>query len=141
MKGENEMSNRLNEKQMAAIAILAQPKRGGLTYEQLAEEIGVAKSTLFEWKKLDHFDKALNKEIVRVTKDRLPDVFESIIDNIQQTGNAAAFRTLIQAHGMLTDKFEIESKQNPATDFEQMKREIEQYHREQERRKTQNTEE
>ncbi|QUG41322.1 hypothetical protein KD050_18915 [Psychrobacillus sp. INOP01] len=134
------MSNRLNEKQIAAIAILAQPKRT-MTYEQIAEQVGVAKSTLFEWKKLDHFDKALNKEIVRVTKDRLPDVFDSIIDNIKQTGNAAAFRTLIQAHGMLTDKIEIESKQNPATDMEQMMREIEQYQRETELRKAKNTEE
>lgn len=135
------MSNRLNEKQIAAIAILSQPKRGNMTYEQIAEQVGVAKSTLFEWKKQDAFDKALNKEIVRVTKDRLPDVFDSIIDNIMSTGNAAAFRTLIQAHGMLTDKLEIESKQNPATDMEQIKREIEKYQREDALRKAKNTEE
>lgn len=134
------MSNRLNEKQVAAIAILSQPKRT-MTYEEIAKEVGVAKSTLFEWKKQDAFDKALNKEIVRVTKDRLPDVFDSIIDNIKQTGNAAAFRTLIQAHGMLTDKLEIESKQNPATDMEQIKREIEKYQREDALRKAKHTEE
>lgn len=117
------MSNRLNEKQIAAIAILSQPKRT-MTYEQIANEVGVAKSTLFEWKKLDAFDKALNREIVRVTKDRLPDVFDSIIDNIKETGNAAAFRTLIQAHGMLTDKFEIESKTS-GTNADDIRAEIE----------------
>lgn len=122
-KEETELSKRLNEKQVAAIAILSQPKRT-MTYEQIAEQVGVAKSTLFEWKKLDHFDKALNKEIVRVTKDRLPDVFDSIIDNIKQTGNAAAFRTLIQAHGMLTDKIEIESK-STSTNADDIRAEIE----------------
>lgn len=122
------MSNRLNEKQIAAIAILAQPKRK-MTYEEIAKEVGVAKSTLFEWKKLDHFDKALNKEIVRVTKDRLPDVFDSIIDNIKETGNAAAFRTLIQAHGMLTEKVEIEAKSN-GTNTEDIRAEIERLRKE-----------
>lgn len=114
MKGENEMSNRLNEKQMAAIAILAQPKRK-LTYEQIAKEVGVAKSTLFEWKKQEAFENALNREIVRVTKDRLPDMFDSMIDNVISSGNAAGFRTIIQAHGMLTDKIEIDAKSDGKT--------------------------
>lgn len=117
------MSNRLNEKQIAAIAILARPKRT-MTYEEIAKEVGVAKSTLFEWKKLDHFEKALNKEIVRVTKDRLPDMFDSMIDNIISTGNAAGFRTVIQAHGMLTDKIEIESKSS-GVNTEDIRAEIE----------------
>lgn len=117
------MSNRLNEKQVAAIAILSQPKRT-MTYEEIAKEVGVAKSTLFEWKKLDHFEKALNKEIVRVTKDRLPDMFDSMIDNVISTGNAAAFRTVIQAHGMLTDKIEIESK-STSTNADDIRAEIE----------------
>jgi len=42
---------KLNERQIAAITILAQPKRGGMTYDQVAEAVGVAKSTIFEWKK------------------------------------------------------------------------------------------
>ncbi|MEK4085138.1 phBC6A51 family helix-turn-helix protein [Psychrobacillus sp. FSL K6-1415] len=117
------MSNRLNEKQIAAIAILSQPKRT-MTYEEIAKEVGVAKSTLFEWKKQEIFEKALNKEIVRVTKDRLPDMFDSMIDNIMATGNAAGFRTVIQAHGMLTDKIEIESK-STNTNADDIRAEIE----------------
>lgn len=115
---------KLNEKQIAAIAILAQPKRGGLTYEQVAEEVGVARSTLFEWKKQDAFHNALKAEIVRNTADRLPEVFSSMVDNIIDTGNAAAFRTLVQMHGLLTDKIEIEAKGNGA-DVDAMKAEIE----------------
>lgn len=118
-------SRRLSEKQIAAIEILSRPKRGGMTYEQIAKEVGVAKSTLFEWKKQDYFNEALKKEIVRKTQDRLPEVFDSIIDNIIETGNAAAFRTLLQAHGMLTDKVEVNQNNSDSTKIDDIKTEIE----------------
>lgn len=118
-------SRRLSEKQIAAIEILSRPKRGGMTYEQIAKEVGVAKSTLFEWRKQDYFNEALKKEIVRKTQDRLPEVFDSIIDNIIETGNAAAFRTLLQAHGMLTDKVEVNHNNPDATKVDDIKAEIE----------------
>lgn len=118
-------SRRLSEKQIAAIEILSRPKRGGMTYEQIAKEVGVAKSTLFEWKKQDYFNEALKKEIVRKTQDRLPEVFDSIIDNIIETGNAAAFRTLLQTHGMLTDKVEVNQNNSDSTKIDDIKAEIE----------------
>jgi Helix-turn-helix of insertion element transposase len=117
---------RLNEKQIAAITILATPKRAGLTYEQIAEKVGVAKSTLFEWKKNDEFNEELKRQIVRNTLDDLPDIMSSIPQHIINDGNAALFRTLLQAHGMLTDKVEVESKGNgTGADVDAMKAEIE----------------
>jgi AcrR family transcriptional regulator len=118
-------SRRLSEKQIAAIEILSRPNRGGMTYDQVAKEVGVARSTLFEWKKQDYFNEALKKEIVRKTQDRLPEVFDSIIDNIIETGNAAAFRTLLQAHGMLTDKVEVNQNNADSTKIDDIKAEIE----------------
>ena len=115
---------KLSEKQIAAIAILAQPNRGGLTYDQVAKEVGVARSTIFEWKKQDDFYNALKSEIVRNTSDRLPEVFSSMIDNIVETGNAAAFRTLVQMHGLLTEKVEVNTKGN-GSDVDSIKAEIE----------------
>ncbi|CAM3638942.1 phBC6A51 family helix-turn-helix protein [Mesobacillus zeae] len=114
----------LNEKQWAAITILSQPKRAGMTYEEVAKEVGVAKSTLFEWKKLDEFNDAIKNAVVRNTTDRLPDMFDSMIDNIIETGNAAAFRTVVQLHGMLTEKVEVASK-GDAADIDSMRAEIE----------------
>lgn len=114
---------KLNEKQIAAVAILSQPKRGGLTYDEVAKEVGIARSTLFEWKKNDVFQKALKDEIVRNTTDRLPEVFTSIIDNIVETGNAAAFRTLVQMHGLLTEQHDITTKDG-TVDMDAMKAEI-----------------
>ncbi|MEK4630561.1 phBC6A51 family helix-turn-helix protein [Solibacillus sp. FSL R7-0682] len=115
---------RLNEKQIAAIEFLSLPKRGGLTYAEIAKEVGIAKSTLFEWKKQDAFSDALKAEIVRKTTDRLPEVFDSIVDNIVETGNAAAFRTLVQMHGLLTDRIEVDTKGSTTTDMDAMRAEI-----------------
>ena len=115
---------RMNEKQIAAIAIMSQPNKGGLTYDEIAKEVGVARSTIFEWKKQDDFYNALKSEIVRNTGDRLPEVFSSMIDNIVETGNAAAFRTLVQMHGLLTEKVELNTK-GDTSDIDGMKAEIE----------------
>lgn len=121
---------RLNEKQMAAIAILAQPKRAGMTYDEIAKEVGVARSTLFEWKKQDVFIQALKEEIVRNTLDRLPEVLDSIPDHIIRDGNAALLRILMQAHGLLTEKVEVESKGTESADLDAMRAEIERFRKE-----------
>lgn len=115
---------RMNEKQIAAIAIMSQPNKGGMTYDEIAKEVGVARSTIFEWKKQDDFYNALKSEIVRNTGDRLPEVFSSMIDNIVETGNAAAFRTLVQMHGLLTEKVELNTKAS-GDNVDAMKAEIE----------------
>jgi transposase len=118
------MAKQLNEKQIAAVEILSRPNRDGMTYEEIAKEVGVAKSTLFEWKKQDDFNTALKAEIVRKTTDRLPDMMDAMLTNIIETGNAAAFRTIVQMHGMLTDKIEVDTKGNTAPDVDAMKAEI-----------------
>lgn len=124
------MAKKFSEKQWAAITILSQPKRAGLTYEQVAEKVGVARSTIFEWKKDDDFNEEVKRQIMRNTLDRLPEVMESIPDHIIKDGNAAMFRTLLQAHGMLTEKHEVETKDNKVTDIDDIKAKIAQYKRE-----------
>ncbi|NRG30713.1 phBC6A51 family helix-turn-helix protein [Niallia circulans] len=119
------MAKKLNEKQIAAIEFLSLPNRGNMTYEQIAKEVGVAKSTLFEWKKLDHFNAELKAEIVRKTTDRLPEMFNAMLDNVIETGNAAAFRTIVQMHGMLTEKVEVDNKNGGSADIDEMKAAIE----------------
>lgn len=115
---------KLNDKQYAAIAILSLPKRGGLTYKQVAEEVGVAESTLHEWRKQNAFDSELKREIVRNTLDRFPEVMASVPDHIINDGNAAMFRTLLQAYGLLTEKVEVTTDAK-ASDVDAIKAEIE----------------
>lgn len=115
---------RLNEKQIAAIALLALPKRGGMTYKQIAEEVGVTEQTLHNWRKLDYFNEELKKQVLRNTIDKLPDIFDSVPEHIIKDGNAAMFRTLLQSLGMLTEKVELENKTSEA-DVDSIKAEIE----------------
>ncbi|MGE7843895.1 phBC6A51 family helix-turn-helix protein [Lysinibacillus sp. NPDC093712] len=115
---------KLNDKQYAAIAILSQPKRGGLTYEQVAEEVGVSRTTLAEWRKRDDFNDELKRQIMRDTIERLPEVMASIPDHIINDGNAAMFRTLLQAQGLLTEKVEVTAQAN-GNDIDAIRADIE----------------
>lgn len=114
---------RLNEKQLAAIVILSQPQRGGLTYKQVAEEVGVTEKTIHEWRKLDHFNEEVKRQVVRNTVGRLPEIFDSVPKHIIEDGNAAMFRTLLQSLGMLTEKVEVNDG-NKTTDIDDMKARI-----------------
>lgn len=117
---------KLNEKQYAAIEYLALPKRGGKTYEEIAEEVGVHRDTLLKWRNDDEFNEELKRKIMRSTLDRMPEIFDSIPDHIINDGNAALFRTLLQAHSMLTERHEIETKDSNAN-ADAVKAEIERF--------------
>lgn len=119
------MAKKLSEKQYAAIEYLSLPKRGGMTYEQIAEEVGITDRTLRDWRKEDAFNEELKRQVVRSTLDRLPEIMASTADHIINDGNAAMFRTLLQAHGMLTERVEVDNKSAGATDVDAMKAEIE----------------
>lgn len=118
------MAKKLSDKQYAAIAILSLPKRGGMTYERIADELGISSETLRRWRNEDAFNEELKRNIMRSTIDRLPEIMESVPDHIIDQGNAAMFRTLLQAHGLLTEKHEVTSGQNDAKDLEEMKAEL-----------------
>lgn len=122
----------LTEAQLAAIQYLALPKRGGLTYEQVAEEVGVSAVTLYKWRQQDYFVEELKKTIVRAIIDRLPEVMEAIPDIIIKQGNAAMFRTLLQAHGLLRNKVEVQSQtgEQVKSDIDEMKAQIEAFRKE-----------
>lgn len=98
---------RLHDKQLLAVEIISTPKRGGMTYLQVAEEVGVDESTLHRWRKRDDFYDAVNKAVIRKSQDRLAEMFEAAIDGVIDDKNAALFRTIIQTHGLLTEKVEV----------------------------------
>ncbi len=118
------MAKRLNENQLAAIEFLSLPNKGGLTDEQIAEKVGVDVRTIYRWKNDDAFYNALTRKIVRNTADRLPEVMASIPDHIINDGNAAMLRTLLQAHGLLTEKVEVENKSDGSMDIAAIKEDI-----------------
>jgi transcriptional regulator with XRE-family HTH domain len=116
---------KLNEKQYAAIAILSLPNKGGMTYEEIAEEIKIDVSSLRRWRNDDAFNNELKRTVMRNTLERLPDVMASVPDHIINDGNAAMFRTFLQAHDLLTERQEVTTKDNGAADVNDMKAQIE----------------
>lgn len=119
------MAKRLSEKQIAAIELLSRPKMDGKTYAQIAEEVGISERQLRNWRNDDYFNDQLKRKIVANTIDRLPEVMQAVPDIIINEGNAAMLRTLLQAHGMLTEKLEVDNKGNNDADTSAIKAEIE----------------
>lgn len=97
----------LKPEQYDAIKYLAQPKLGGLTHDQIAERCGVARSTLFEWKRKPEFDAELKAEIVRRSHDRLPELIDSMARFAIEDGNAAMAKLILEANRMLTKQTEV----------------------------------
>lgn len=115
---------RFNEKQLAAIAILSLPDRGGLTYKQVAERVGVSEQALHNWRKRDDFNEEIKKQVLRNAVDDLPNIFKSIPKHIIEDGNAAMFRTFLQSLGMLTEKVEVNNTTDTEADLDRIKAEI-----------------
>lgn len=101
---------KFNEKHWAAITILAEPGRRGLTYKQIAEDyVGVSEQSLHKWRKNDAFNNEVMKQVRRNTLRSLPDVMDSVPKHIIK-GNAAMLTPYLKMLGMLTDKQEVEIK-------------------------------
>lgn len=101
---------RLNTEHLIAIKWLAMPKKGGKTIVEIAQLCGVSEQSIYNWRKDPLFERELKREMVRNTLDKLPDVLEAVPDIIVRDGNAAMFKTLLQAHDMLTDRVEVETR-------------------------------
>ena len=126
------MAKKLTEKQYAAIEILAQPGRAGLTYQEIADRVGVSRKTLHEWRKQDAFNDEMIRQVKRNAVEHLPDMFASIPKHVIEDGNGALFRTYIQSLGMLTEKYEVETKEGGTTNIDEIKAKIAQYKNEEE---------
>ncbi|WP_061564910.1 phBC6A51 family helix-turn-helix protein [Heyndrickxia coagulans] len=116
---------KLSEKQYAAIALLALPKRGGMTYDEIAERVGVSRQALYEWRNQDAFNEEVKKQVLRNAVEHLPDMYAAVPRHVIEEGNAALFRTYLQSLGMLTEKVEVENKDGSAASVDEMKAEIE----------------
>lgn len=121
------MAKKLTEQQYAAIAILSQPDRGGLTYEEVAEKVGVSRQALFKWRQDDAFNDEIKRQVMRNSIAHLPSVIEAIPRHIIEDGNAAMLRTFLQALGMLTEKVEVDTKGTERTNIDDIKAKIAQF--------------
>lgn len=116
---------RLNAEHLIAIKYLALPNRGGLTKEEIAKECGVTRQALYNWEKDPLFERELKAEMVRNSRDRLPELIQSLSEIAIRDGNAAMAKLALQINGMLTDKVEIETKgKSEEIDFDKLDDEL-----------------
>ena len=116
---------RLNERQIAAIEYLSLPKRGGMTYAEIAAAVGVTERQLYTWRQDDTFADAVVKRTIRNASEYLPDIMASVPKHIIEDGNAAMLRTYMQSIGALTERVEIDTKGNTDADVDKMREQIE----------------
>jgi AcrR family transcriptional regulator len=115
---------RLNTEQYHAIKLLAQPKQGGLTAEQIAKEVGVSRATIFNWKNDALFDRELKAEMKRNAQSRLPEVLDNIYRVAAETENAAMAKLVLQLNDMLTERHEVAAVVGDTVDYEGLDDEI-----------------
>jgi transposase-like protein len=123
------MTNYIKPEQYIAIQYLAQAKNGGLTHEEIAKKAGVSRATVFNWKKQPLFERELKAEMVRQSRNRIPEVIERLADMVINEGNAAAAKLLLQMNGMLSEKVEVTKapyiEEDNTVDYDSLDDEIE----------------
>lgn len=115
-RGGNCMANKprtsLKPEQYKAIALMIYKDVNGLTNEQIAKEVGVNPSTLYEWKKQGYFNEELIRQSEEVQRSFLADTYTQlrmIINNDKvQTGNKLkAIELVLKNQGRLKDVQEV----------------------------------
>lgn len=115
------MANTLTAEQLIAIDWLAQPKKGGKTYEEIAELCGVTARTLENWRKNAMFDAEFRRALRRNNDVRLPELLQSLADIAIRDGNAAMAKLALQVGGVLTESIEVTNKDGEGTDIEALR--------------------
>jgi predicted transcriptional regulator len=113
----------LKPEQLVAIGFLSQPNRTGKTMEEIAQECGVTRATLYNWLNNDEFDAELRKQTKRNVSKLIPDVVDAMYRASVEDKNAASAKLLLTMSEMLTDKVEVETKDSgKVPDVEELKR-------------------
>ncbi|MEN2464922.1 phBC6A51 family helix-turn-helix protein [Ornithinibacillus sp. JPR2-1] len=95
--------------------------------QQIADECGVTRKTLYNWLDDRLFDKELKKRIIRNTRNKLPEVTEAMVAAVTEDHNAAMAKLVLQMNDMLTDAVNVSDKLETATDIDAMQERIAAY--------------
>lgn len=114
----------LTAEQLIAIEWLSKPRKGGKTYEEIAEICGVTARTLENWRKKPEFDAEFRRSVKRNNDAKLPELVDSLVDIAIADRNAAMAKLALQVGGILTDSVEVTTKNAEETDIEALKQRI-----------------
>lgn len=112
-----------HDKQIIAIELMSLPKRGGLTYKEIAENCGVDEKTLWRWRQDPKFVEAVTKRAIMRLHEDLPEVFQANLKEAKK-GHVRSVDLLYKLLGLLTDKSEVEIK-DTAKDNDEVRNKIE----------------
>jgi len=90
-------------KQLKAIELLAQP--GEKTLDDIARELDIDKTTLWRWRRVEAFQKAVTDLAYSCLKDELPKVYKALADKAIN-GNVKAMELLLKYAGNFVEKVE-----------------------------------
>lgn len=90
-------------KQLKAIELLAQP--GKKTLDDIARELDIDKTTLWRWRRVEAFQKAVTDLAYSCLKDELPKVYKALADKAIN-GNVKAMELLLKYAGNFIEKVE-----------------------------------
>lgn len=102
----------LKPEQYKAIALMVYKDVNGLTNEQIAKEVGVNPSTLYDWKKREDFNNELIRQSEEVQRSFLADTYTQlrmiINSNKVNAGNKLkAIELVLKNQGRLKDVQEV----------------------------------
>ena len=95
-----------SEKQVTAIAILAMPNRGGLSFEEVADKAGISERQLHRWRTKPEFKQAVIDQSLANVKEVIPNVLSAHTKQAE-SGNVKAIELFYKLFGLLVDKQEI----------------------------------
>lgn len=120
------MRNQLTGAQLEVVHYHSLPKAERPSIDEIAEKCGVSRSTIYAWQKDDGFIEAIRRQIVRNNADVLPDLVAALPRMALEEKSAAMAKLALQAHGMLTDRVEVNAPASGhATDVATLKARIE----------------
>jgi AcrR family transcriptional regulator len=98
----------LKPEQYKAIALMVYKDVNGLTNEQIAREVGVNPSTLYEWKKKPEFNEELIRQAEEVQRSFLADTYTQLRmiinnDKVRAGTKIKAIELVLKNQGRLKD--------------------------------------
>ena len=106
-------SDRWTARQRRYMEILADPEERR-TQEEIAEELGVKRQTLWNWRQLEGFQKEIRRLVRDHTDQALARVWGSLLRQSKR-GDVPAMRLYFQLRGELIDRREVEVREPPKT--------------------------
>lgn len=96
-----------SEKQIQAIGLLSLPNKGGLQFDEIAEQCGISVRQLHRWRKDHEFKAAIVEQSLDNVKEVLPNVLKAHTKQAE-SGNVKAIELFYKLFGLLVEKQEIE---------------------------------